>query len=114
MTSDDLAVVREGVSQEEVQEIVHRRRIERVIVVDEDYRCIGLITVKDMMKSERYPHAVKDEQGRLRVAAASTVGEAGFLRAEALIDAGVDILVIDTAHGHSKAVAEQVERVKKM
>ena len=114
MTSDDLAVVREGVSQDEVREIVHRRRIERVIVVDEDYRCIGLITVKDMMKSERYPHAVKDEQGRLRVAAASTVGEAGFQRAEALIDAGVDILVIDTAHGHSKAVAEQVERVKRM
>lgn len=114
MTSDDLAVVPEGVSQEEVRDIVHRRRIERVIVVDDDYRCVGLITVKDMMKSERYPLAVKDKEGRLRVAAASTVGDAGFERAEALIDAGVDILVIDTAHGHSKSVAEQVERVKKV
>ncbi|MEM9234216.1 MAG: IMP dehydrogenase [Pseudomonadota bacterium] len=113
MTSNDLAVVPEGVSQEEVREIVHRRRIERVIVVDDDYRCIGLITVKDMMKSQRYPLAVKDGEGRLRVAAASTVGDKGFERAEALIDAGVDILVIDTAHGHSKSVADQVERVKK-
>lgn len=114
MTSHDLAVVREGVSQEEVRDIVHRRRIERVIVVDDDYRCIGLITVKDMMKSERYPLAVKDHEGRLRVAAASTVGDSGFERAEALVDAGVDVIVIDTAHGHSKSVAEQVERVKKM
>ncbi|RFB03930.1 IMP dehydrogenase [Parvularcula marina] len=114
MTSNDLAVVPQGVSQEEVREIVHRRRIERVIVVDEDYRCIGLITVKDMMKSERYPLAVKDGEGRLRVAAASTVGDSGFERCEALVDAGVDVLVIDTAHGHSASVAEQVTRVKKM
>ncbi|WP_370339110.1 IMP dehydrogenase [Parvularcula marina] len=114
MTSNDLAVVPQGVSQEEVREIVHRRRIERVIVVDADYRCIGLITVKDMMKSERYPLAVKDGEGRLRVAAASTVGDSGFERCEALVDAGVDVLVIDTAHGHSASVAEQVTRVKKM
>ncbi|MEM6650187.1 MAG: IMP dehydrogenase, partial [Pseudomonadota bacterium] len=114
MTSNDLAVVREGATQEEVREIVHRRRIERVIVVDADYRCIGLITVKDIMKSERYPNAVKDEAGRLRVAAASTVGDEGFARIEALVDAGVDIVVIDTAHGHSAKVSEQVTRVKKM
>ena len=114
MTSQDLAVVREGVTQEEVRDIVHRRRIERVIVVDDDYRCIGLITVKDMMKSERYPYAVKDEAGRLRVAAASTVGNQGFERAEALLDAGVDVLVIDTAHGHSASVAEQVKRIKRL
>jgi IMP dehydrogenase len=114
MTSENLAVVREGASQEEVREMVHRRRIERVIVVDGNYRCIGLITVKDMMKSSRYPLAVKDAAGRLRVAAASTVGDPGFARAEALIDAGVDVIVIDTAHGHSAKVAEQVERVKRI
>ncbi|WOI54574.1 IMP dehydrogenase [Parvularcula sp. LCG005] len=114
MTSDDLAVVRVGATQEEVRDIVHRRRIERVIVVDDHYRCIGLITVKDMLKSERYPDAVKDEAGRLRVAAASTVGDAGYERVEALIDAGCDVIVIDTAHGHSIKVSEQVERIKKM
>ncbi|MGV6820176.1 MAG: IMP dehydrogenase [Parvularcula sp.] len=112
MTSDDLAVVREGATQDEVRDIVHRRRIERVIVVDADYRCIGLITVKDMVKSARFPNAVKDAAGRLRVAAASTVGPQGYERAEALIDAGVDVLVIDTAHGHSSKVADQVRRIK--
>lgn len=112
MTSDDLAVVREGATQDEVRDIVHRRRIERVIVVDADYRCIGLITVKDMVKSAQFPNAVKDGAGRLRVAAASTVGPQGYERAEALIDAGVDVLVIDTAHGHSSKVADQVRRIK--
>ncbi|ADM10240.1 IMP dehydrogenase [Parvularcula bermudensis HTCC2503] len=114
MTSENLATVKPGASQEEVREIVHRRRIERVIVVDDEYRCIGLITVKDMMKLERHPRSVKDEEGRLRVAAASTVGNEGILRAEALIDAGVDVIVIDTAHGHSAAVAKAVEQVKKL
>lgn len=112
MTSEDLAVVPEGASQEEVRDIVHRRRIERVIVVDDQYRCTGLITVKDMLKSERYPLAVKDGAGRLRVAAASTVGDAGYERVQALIDAGVDVVVIDTAHGHSSKVSEQVSRIK--
>ncbi|MEM9421673.1 MAG: IMP dehydrogenase, partial [Pseudomonadota bacterium] len=111
---DNLAVVPEGASQDDVREIVHRRRIERVIVVDDQYRCTGLITVKDMMKSERYPFAVKDEAGRLRVAAASTVGDQGFERVQALIEAGVDLVVIDTAHGHSSKVSEQVARIKKM
>ncbi|WP_031554942.1 IMP dehydrogenase [Parvularcula oceani] len=113
MTSRDLAVVREGGSQDEARALMHKRRIERVIVVDDDYRCVGLVTVKDMEKSKTYPLAVKDEAGRLRVAAASTVGDQGYERALALIDAGVDIVVIDTAHGHSSKVAEQVTRLKK-
>ncbi|MBB4657592.1 IMP dehydrogenase [Parvularcula dongshanensis] len=113
MTKDDLAVVPVGSSQDEARALIHSRRIERVIVVDEDYRCVGLITVKDMDKSERYPLAVKDDQGRLRVAAASTVGDAGYERVEALIDAGVDVVVIDTAHGHSSKVSEQVARIKR-
>lgn len=114
MTSTDLVTVSPGASQDDVRELCHRRRIERVVVVDEQYRCVGLITVKDMEKARAYPLANKDSQGRLRVAAASSVGDDGFTRIEALIDAGCDVVVIDTAHGHSARVAEQVARVKKL
>ena len=113
MTRENLATVPEGTAPDEARALMHARRIERVIVVDGEGRCVGLITVKDMDKSSRYPLAVKDEAGRLRVAAASTVGDAGFERTMGLIEAGADVVVIDTAHGHSAKVSEQVERVKK-
>lgn len=113
MTRDNLVTVRPGVSREEAMKLLHRYRIERLIVVDDDFRCIGLITVKDMDKAEAYPLACKDGEGRLRVAAASTVGDAGYARVEALIDAGVDVVVIDTAHGHSQKVIDQVARIKR-
>jgi len=106
--------VREGVDPAEARKLLHKHRIERLIVVDENNNIVGLITVKDMDKRVANPNACKDEQGRLRVAAASTVGDAGFERSQALIDAGVDALVIDTAHGHSKMVLMAVERVKKL
>lgn len=108
-----LVTVREGTSDEDAKKLLHENRIERVLVVDDAYRCVGLITVKDMEKAKSYPNACKDEKGRLRVAAASTVGDAGYARCEALIHAGVDAVVIDTAHGHSIKVIEQVQRLKK-
>jgi IMP dehydrogenase len=114
MTSQNLATVPAGVSQDEARRLLHQRRIEKLIVVDEAYRCIGLITVKDIEKAVTYPAATKDEAGRLRVAAATTVGDLGFARTEALIDAECDLIVIDTAHGHNKDVARAVERVKKL
>ena len=113
MTSRNLATVRAGVSQEEARRILHQRRIEKLLVVDADNRLVGLITVKDMEKAVTYPDATKDGAGRLRVAAATTVGEAGFERSAALIDAECDLLVVDTAHGHSRAVAQAVEMIKK-
>ena len=113
MTREGLATVREGVGKAEAREILHRRRIERLIVVDDDFRAVGLVTVKDIEKAEAFPFAAKDEQGRLRVGAASTVGDAGFERSMALVDAGVDVVVIDTAHGHSVHVSEAVRRVKR-
>ena len=114
MTKDRLITVREGVGQDEAKRLLHQFRIEKLLVVDDHYRCIGLITVKDMEKQVAHPHASKDEAGRLRVAAATTVGELGFLRAELLIDAGCDVLVVDTAHGHSQRVLESVTRIKKL
>jgi len=114
MTSEDLATVSEGVTQEEARRLLHHRRIEKLLVVDDSYNCIGLITVKDIEKAVLYPDATKDAAGRLRVAAASTVGDKGFERTEALIDADVDVVVIDTAHGHNAEVARSVERVKKL
>jgi IMP dehydrogenase len=113
MTKEKLVTVRPGAGREEVTKLLHRHRIERLIVVDEQYRCIGLITVKDIEKAQKYPNAAKDAEGRLRVAAASSVGDHGFERAEALIDAGCDVIVIDTAHGHSSKVIEQVVRIKR-
>jgi IMP dehydrogenase len=114
MTKDRLVTVREGVSQEEAKRLLHQYRIEKLLVVDNQYRCVGLITVKDIEKAVANPHACKDEQGRLRVAAATSVGESGFHRTERLIEAGVDLVVVDTAHGHSRAVLEAVTRIKRL
>ncbi|AZI34520.1 IMP dehydrogenase [Caenibius tardaugens NBRC 16725] len=114
MTHEHLATVAPGVSQEEARRLLHQRRIEKLLVVDDAYRCIGLITVKDIEKAVTYPHATKDSAGRLRVAAATTVGDKGFERTEALIDAECDVVIIDTAHGHNREVAKAVERVKKL
>ena len=113
MTTGDLITVREGAGRLEAQELLRTRKIERVIVVDEDYRAVGLITMKDIQKAQAFPNAAKDEQGRLLVGAASTVGDSGFERSMALAEAGVDVVVIDTAHGHSIQVARAVERVKR-
>ena len=114
MTTENLATVPLGTGQEEARRLLHARRIEKLLVVDDAYRCIGLITVKDIEKAVTYPGATKDGAGRLRVAAATTVGDAGFARTEALVDAEVDVIVIDTAHGHNIEVARAVERVKKL
>jgi IMP dehydrogenase len=113
MTKDRLVTVRESVGQDEAKRLLHQYRIEKLVVVDADYRCVGLITVKDIEKAVAHPNACKDEQGRLRVAGATSVGEAGFARSEALIDAGVDLVVVDTAHGHSRRVLEAVSRIKR-
>ncbi|HEU4960073.1 MAG TPA: IMP dehydrogenase [Sphingomonas sp.] len=114
MTHENLATVKAGVGQDEARRLLHQRRIEKLLVVDDDYRCVGLITVKDIEKAVTYPDATKDGAGRLRVAAASTVGDKGFERTAALVDAEVDLIVIDTAHGHNREVARSVERVKKL
>ncbi|MBK8008629.1 MAG: IMP dehydrogenase [Rhizobiales bacterium] len=114
MTKENLVSVREGVTQEVAKRLLHQHRIEKLLVVDENYRCVGLITVKDIEKAVANPNACKDEQGRLRVAAATTVGEDGFARTEALVDAGVDVVVVDTAHGHTRRVLESVARIKRL
>ncbi len=113
MTRDGLVTVREGVDPQIARNLLRQHKIERLIVVDDDGRAVGLITVKDMEKAQAYPNAAKDAQGRLLVGAASTVGDAGFERALALVDAGVDVVVIDTAHGHSAQVSEAVRRLKR-
>ena len=112
MTKDDLVTVGAGVEMEEAKRLLHKHRIEKLLVVDDEFRCIGLITVKDIEKSVAHPDASKDEHGRLRVGAATSVGDAGLARAEALMDAGADVIVVDTAHGHSKTVLETVDRIK--
>ncbi len=114
MTKEKLVTVREGVSQSEAKRLLHQHRLEKLLVVDDQYRCVGLVTVKDIEKAVAYPNASKDEQGRLRVAAATTVGDNGFERTEKLIDAGVDVVVVDTAHGHSSRVLEAVNRIKRL
>ena len=114
MTHENLVTVREDVSQDEAKRMLHKHRIEKLLVVDDQYRCVGLITVKDMEKAVAHPLACKDSQGRLRVAAATTVGEGGFERTERLIDAGVDMIVVDTAHGHSSRVLDAVNRIKRL
>ncbi|HEX5183868.1 MAG TPA: IMP dehydrogenase [Allosphingosinicella sp.] len=114
MTRENLATVGADVTQEEARRQLHQRRIEKLIVVDEDRRCIGLITVKDIEKAVAYPDATKDGSGRLRVAAATTVGDKGFERSRALIEAECDLIVIDTAHGHNRDVAKAVERVRNL
>ncbi len=112
MTTDNLATVPLGTGEEDARRLLHQRRIEKLIVVDDDYKCIGLITVKDIEKAVNYPRATKDGGGRLRVAAATTVGDKGFERTQALIEAECDVVVIDTAHGHNRDVARAVERAK--
>ena len=114
MTKDNLITVSEGVGQSRAKEELHKHRIEKLIVVDKKYRCIGLITVKDIEKSQLHPTACKDDQGRLRVAAATSVGDQGLDRARGLIDAGVDLIIVDTAHGHSSQVSKIVRRIKKL
>ena len=114
MTRENLITVRETVDMDEARRLLHSNRIEKLLVVDDDFHCVGLITVKDMEKAQLHPDACKDEHGRLRVAAATGVGDKGFGRAEHLIDAGVDMVVVDTAHGHSIHVLDTVRRVKRM
>ena len=114
MTAENLATVRAGVGQDEARKLLHQRRIEKLLVVDDDYHCIGLITVKDMEKAVNFPDATKDSSGRLRVAAATNTGPTGIERAEALLDAECDLIVVDTAHGHSKMVGQTVEAIKKL
>jgi IMP dehydrogenase len=114
MTSDRLATVREPVDLDAAKKLLHERRIEKLLVINDKGECTGLLTVKDIQKAVLNPHACKDRMGRLRVAAASTVGDSGFERSSALIDAGVDLIVIDTAHGHSISVSQAVERIKKL
>lgn len=106
--------VGEGVDMVEAKQLLHRHRIEKLLVVDGESHCVGLITVKDIEKAQAYPDACKDAHGRLRVAAATGVGDAGYERAEALVDAGVDIIVVDTAHGHSLGVLDQISRIKQI
>jgi IMP dehydrogenase len=106
--------VKEGVNEGDAKKLLHQNRIEKLLVVNKDFHCVGLITVKDIEKSVAAPFATKDAEGRLRVAAATTVGDKGFERSEALIDAGCDCIVIDTAHGHNTEVGKAVERVKSL
>lgn len=113
LMTEKVVTVKEGVSSNEAKRLFHQHRIEKLIVVDDDYRCVGLITVKDMEKAVAHPDACKDSKGRLRVAAATTVGDKGYERAGALIEAECDLIVLDTAHGHSARVVEQVEKIKK-
>lgn len=114
MTHENLATVRAGVTQDEARRLLHQRRIEKLLVVDDQFHCVGLVTVKDIEKAVTYPSATKDAAGRLRVAAATTVGDKGFERTEALLGAECDVVIIDTAHGHNRDVARAVERVKKL
>ena len=114
MTKERLVTVTESVGRDEAMRLLHQHRIEKLIVVDEAYRCIGLVTVKDIEKAQRFPNACKDEHGRLRAAAATGTGEDGIARAEALFDAGTDVLVVDTAHGHSARVIEAVRRIRRL
>ncbi len=114
MTHENLATVSANVGKEEARRLLHQRRIEKLLVVDDAYHCVGLITVKDIEKAVNYPNATKDDAGRLCVAAATTVGDKGFARTEALVDAECDVIVIDTAHGHNVEVSRAVERVKKL
>ena len=114
MTSKNLITVNDAVNTTEAKNLLHKHRIEKLIVVDNEYRCTGLITVKDIEKSQLYPNATKDSKGSLRVGAAIGVGDEAIKRAEQLIAAGVDVLVVDTAHGHSDKVLSTVQEIKKI
>jgi IMP dehydrogenase len=113
MTKKNLITVKDNIGREEAKLLLHKYRIEKLVVVDDNYRCIGLITVKDIEKAEQHPFACKDEQGRLRVAAATSVGDDGYARSEHIMDAGADLIVVDTAHGHSQRVLDAVSRIKR-
>jgi len=113
MTADNLVKVYNTVDKEEAKKLLHKHRIEKLLVVDDQERCTGLVTVKDIEKARAFPNACKDEQDRLRVGAAIGTGESNIERAEALADAEIDVIVIDTAHGHSAGVLEMVKRIKK-
>ena len=113
MTKKNLQTVREDVNMEKAKQILHKFRIEKLIVVDKNYKCVGLITVKDIEKARKYPNACKDNKGRLRVAAAVDAGEKGIERALGLMDVDTDVLILDTAHGHSKNVIDSVIKIKK-
>jgi IMP dehydrogenase len=112
MTKENLITVQKNISREDAKRLLHKHRIEKLLVVDDSYRCIGLITVKDIEKARAYPNASKDERGRLRVAAATGTGADGFKRAEMLIAAGADVIIVDTAHGHSKGVLDSVKNIR--
>ena len=114
MTRENLVTVREGIDMEEAKRLLHKYRIEKLLVVDDSYRCVGLVTVKDIEKAQLHPDSNKDEKGRLRVAAATGVGDAGYQRAEALLAAEADVIVVDTAHGHSRGVWDAVGRIKRL
>ncbi|KAJ55396.1 inosine-5-monophosphate dehydrogenase [Actibacterium mucosum KCTC 23349] len=114
MSSDNLAILREPVDRGEALSLMKARRIEKLLITDGEGKLTGLLTLKDTEQSVLNPQACKDDLGRLRVAAATTVGDAGFERSEALVDAGCDLIVIDTAHGHSEGVAQAVERAKRL
>jgi IMP dehydrogenase len=114
MTHDKLITVREGVEPDEAKRILHQHRIEKLLVVDDAYRCIGLVTVKDIEKSQKHPTALKDAKGRLRVGAATGAGDDSVVRAQALFDAEVDVIVVDTAHGHNAMVLQTVERIRRL
>jgi len=110
---DRLVTVKEGASKEEIMKLLHQHRIERLLVIDDEDTLTGLITVKDIQKSTDHPFACKDEHGRLRVGAAIGVGSDTELRTELLVDAGVDVLIVDTAHGHSEGVLNRIKWIKK-
>ena len=114
MTHQNLITVTEGCERDEAERLLHQHRIEKLLVVDEAFRCVGLITVKDIEKAQNHPNATKDAQGRLKVAAATGVGDDGLRRAEALLEAGVDAIIVDTAHGHSEGVLNQVSAIKRL
>ena len=114
MTSNGLVTVRNRVDKDEAKRLLHQNRIEKLLVVDDEDRCIGLVTVKDMEKSTQYPNACKDGQGRLRVGAAVGTGDNGFERAQALADAGADVIIVDTAHGHSRSVLDTVTKIRRI
>jgi IMP dehydrogenase len=113
MTKDNLVLAKNGISRSEAKKLLHKNKIERILIIDDNHNCIGLITGKDIEKSKQFPNACKDSEGRLRVAAAVGVGKDGFQRAEHLIEAGVDILIVDTAHGHSAGVIQAVKDIRK-
>ena len=114
MTRERLVTVKEGVSRDDARRLLHQHRIEKLLVVDDDYRLIGLVTVKDIEKAQAFPNASKDDQGRLRVGAATGTGAAGIERAEALMEAGVDVDVVETAHGHSRGVLDGVAAIRRL